>query len=219
MANAIADAYIEWNIESRFRQVARSAQFLATQIEQAKKEIAVKERELLSYTRQKSADGSADSSDSQQKLETLNRDYASAVGDRVSKEAKDYEARTASPESLANTVSSGLVAQLQSEVARLERDYAEKLNLYKPEWPAMEQLKSQSRRPPAPQPRRSTTPSPRRASGPLGLPDRAAARVESLAGIMRSQKSEALTLNTNAVRVQQPADRSSRRSGRCSTAC
>ena len=33
IANAIADAYIEWNIESRFKQIGQSSQFLAAQIE------------------------------------------------------------------------------------------------------------------------------------------------------------------------------------------
>ena len=32
---------------------------------------------------------------------------------------------------------------LRADLARLERDYAERLNLYKPEWPAMQQLKTQ----------------------------------------------------------------------------
>ena len=35
------------------------------------------------------------------------------------------------------------MSQLRGEQAKLERDYAEKLNLFKPEWPAMQQLKIQ----------------------------------------------------------------------------
>ena len=32
---------------------------------------------------------------------------------------------------------------MRSDQLKLERDYAERLNLFKPEWPAMQQLKAQ----------------------------------------------------------------------------
>src|SRR5262249_42780160 len=46
-------------------------------------------------------------------------------------------------EAIADTLSNGLVTNLRADLAKLERDYADKLNLYKPEWPAMQQLKTQ----------------------------------------------------------------------------
>ena len=101
-------------------------------------------QELLAYGREKdivSVDPKTNVT--LQKLETLNRDYAAAVTERVAKEARYYEARNSSPDALANQASSGLVSQLQNDVAKLEREYAEKLNLFKPEWPAMQQLKIQ----------------------------------------------------------------------------
>jgi capsular exopolysaccharide synthesis family protein len=200
IANAVAQTYIDWTLEAKFRILNQSSQFLGAQIEQLKSELDQKERDLLAYGREKdiiSVDPRQNVT--LQKLETLNRDYASAVGDRVSKEAKDYEARTASPESLANTVSSGLVAQLQSEVARLERDYAEKLNLYKPEWPAMEQLKIQiekSRQHLASVIDETVAKARQQAHSDYLT---ALRREESLRNVMNSQKSEAMTLNTNAV--------------------
>ena len=59
------------------------------------------------------------------------------MADRIAKEARYHEVRTARPESIADTLSNGVVTGLRSELSRYERDYAEKLNLYKPEWPAM----------------------------------------------------------------------------------
>lgn len=200
IANAVAQTYIDWTLEAKFRILNQSSQFLNAQIEQLKTELDQKEKDLLAYGREKDI-VSVDPRQNVtlQKLETLNRDYASAVGDRVSKEAKDYEARTASPESLANTVSSGLVAQLQSEVARLERDYAEKLNLYKPEWPAMEQLKIQIEK--AKQHLASVIDETVAKARQQAHSDYLTAmrREESLRGVLNSQKSEAMTLNTNAV--------------------
>lgn len=143
MANAVADAYIDWNIESRFRQIGQSSEFLATQIEQTKRDIAAKEKALLAYARQQDisdVDGKAVGSD---RLENFERDYAVAVADRVAKQAHYQELQNASSEALAETTAGGMLAQIKDEQARLERDYVEKQTLYKPDWPAMQQLKRQ----------------------------------------------------------------------------
>ena len=141
--NAVADAYIDWNIESRFKYIGQSSQFLASQIEQAKAEIEAKERELLAYGRQKEIVSSdAGGNPALQKLESVSRDLASAVADRVAKEARYEELRNTSAEILAET-SSSEIPSMRAEIQRLERDYADKSSIYKPEWPAMQQLKAQ----------------------------------------------------------------------------
>ena len=144
LANAVAEAYIDWGLEGRVRSLNERASFFLSQIAQVKKELDEKEQKLLSYGREKdivAADLSKNPSF--QNLDAFNADYAAAVADRVSKEARYQEVRTAPPDSIANTQSSGLVAQLQSDLTKLEREYAEKLNIYKPQWPAMQQLKTQ----------------------------------------------------------------------------
>jgi uncharacterized protein involved in exopolysaccharide biosynthesis len=122
IANAVAESYIEWTVEAKFQIVNQASQFLGAQVEQLRAELESKERELLAYGRDKdiiSVDPRQNVT--LQKLEALNRDYAAAVGERISKEARSYETRTSSPDALANSASSGLVAQVQAEVARLER--------------------------------------------------------------------------------------------------
>ncbi|MGH9316982.1 MAG: GumC family protein, partial [Thermoanaerobaculia bacterium] len=144
VANAVAEAYIEWNLEAKFKIVAQASRFLTAQIEQLKNELETKQKQLLDFGREKnvvSADPQTNASS--QPLETLNRDYAAAVTDRIAKEARYYELRTARAETIADGLSYGLIAQLSNDQAKLERDYAEKLNLFKPEWPAMQQLKAQ----------------------------------------------------------------------------
>ncbi len=141
--NAVADSYIDWNIESRFKYIGQSSQFLASQIEQAKAEIEAKEKELLAFGRQKEIVASdADANPALQKLESVSRDLASAVGDRVAKEARYEELRSTPPEVLAETSSSEISA-MRAEIQKLEREYADKSAVYKPEWPAMQQLKAQ----------------------------------------------------------------------------
>ncbi len=140
--NAVADSYIDWNVESRFKLIGQSSQFLAAQIEQAKAEIEAKEKELQAYSRQREIlplDASANNP-GLSKLEQVNRDLSVAVADRVAKEARYEELRSTPADTLGDSVA---VSSLRTELQRLERDYAEKLNIYKPEWPAMVQLKAQ----------------------------------------------------------------------------
>lgn len=200
IANAIAETYIEWNLESKFRIVEQTSQFLNTQIEQLKKELDAKEQQLLAYGRQKdiiSVDPQTNVT--LQKIESLNRDYAAAVADRVAKEARYSEMRTARPEATADALSDGVVSQLRNEHARLERDYAEKLNLFKPEWPAMQQLKAQidKGRQHLDSVIQETMAKAREAAQSDYLT--ALRREESLRGLLRSQKSEAMTREGDVV--------------------
>jgi capsular exopolysaccharide synthesis family protein len=200
IANAVADAYIEWNTESKYRMVGQASQFLGAQIEKLKGEVDETEKKLQAYSRQKdivSMDPQANIT--MQKLESLNKDYTAAMGDRVSKEAKYYELQTARPEATAETLSSGLIPQLRNEQARLEREYAEKLNLFKPEWPAMQQLRSQIQK--GKQHLDSVileTVTKAREQAQIEY-QTALRKEESLKEVLRSQKLEAMTLNSNAV--------------------
>ena len=200
IANAVADAYIDWNLESKFQVVGQASQFLTAQIEQLKGEIDQKEAQLQAYSRQKdiiSVD--PQSNVTTQRLESLNKDYADAVADRVAKEAKYHEVQTARADTIADTLSNGLVSQLRNEQAKLEREYAEKLNLFKPEWPAMQQLKAQIDK--GRQHLASVIEETVSKARDNARADYLTAlrREESLKGVLQGQKSEAMALNTNAV--------------------
>jgi capsular exopolysaccharide synthesis family protein len=145
VANAAADAYIEWKVDSMYGAMNQISTFLGTQIAQLKREIDGEEQRLLAFGKEKdivSADPQSNSG--LQNFEALNREYEAAVADRVAREARYRELQNASASTAAADPAQGALAlQLQNEQARLEREYAEKLNLFKPEWPAMLQLKAQ----------------------------------------------------------------------------
>jgi capsular exopolysaccharide synthesis family protein len=200
VANAVAEAYIDWTLEARFNMASAATKFLGAQVEQVKGEIDEKERELQAYGRKKDI-VSIDPTQNVtlQKLESLNKDYAEAVGDRVSKEARYYELQTAKPDAMAESLSGGLVTQLRNEVLKLERDYSEKLNVYKPEWPAMQQLRAQIQKGKehlATVVEETVTKAREQARADFQTAQR---REESLKDVLRGQTSEAMTLNTNAV--------------------
>jgi capsular exopolysaccharide synthesis family protein len=200
IANAVADAYIQWTLEAKSEMLARASQFFAGQIVQMKKELDVLEQQLLAYGRQKDITSVEPQNNvTLQKLESLNRDYAAAVADRVGKEAKFHEVETAKPETVADTLSGGLISTLRSDQLKLERDYAERLNLFKPEWPAMQQLKAQidKGKEHMEQVVQENVVKARDAAKSEYLT--ALRREENLKAVLGLQKSEVMTLNSNAV--------------------
>jgi succinoglycan biosynthesis transport protein ExoP len=143
VANGVADAFIDWGVKKRYRTVGRASTFLSTQIEALKKEIDDKEKQLQAYGRSSDIVSlDPESNITIQSLEALNRDYTAAVSTRTDKEARYRELMRATPEAIADTLSGGLIAELRSDQAQLEREYADKLATYKAEWPAMQKLKA-----------------------------------------------------------------------------
>ncbi|MGZ7039586.1 MAG: GumC family protein, partial [Thermoanaerobaculia bacterium] len=200
VANGVAEAYIDWNLESKFQVVGQASQFLTAQIEQLKSEIDQKEQQLQAYGRQKDIISTdPQSNETTQRLESLNKDYADSVSDRVAKEAKYHEVQTARPDSIADTLSNGFVSELRNEQAKMEREYAEKLNLFKPEWPAMQQLKAQidkGREHLVSVVQETVAKARDNARNDYMT---AVRREESLKAVMQGQKGEAMALKTNAV--------------------
>jgi capsular exopolysaccharide synthesis family protein len=142
VANGVAEAYIDWGIENRTQVAGKASTFYAQQIEALKQEIQDKENQLQAYSRRTdivSLDPATNVT--LKKLEALNQDYISAVSERIGKEARFNELVSAPPERAAEILSDPLVSQQRAELLQMEREYAANLNVYKPEWPAMVELK------------------------------------------------------------------------------
>ena len=180
--------------------MGQSSQFLAAQIEQAKAEIDAKEKELLAYGRSKDiVSPDLQGNPVVQKLNSLNTDLAVATADRVSKEAHYEEVRNTPADTLADVASGGAVSQQRADLQKMERDYGEKLSIYKPEWPAMEQLKSQIE-----QARKNVDAlKAETASRAIEIARTeyltALRREQNVKGMARSQKTEALAQGTDAI--------------------
>ncbi len=199
IANAVAEAYIDWNLEAKFAILGQASRFIGAQIEQLRSEVAQREKQLQAYARSEdiiSVDPQTNVT--LQKLESLNRDYSAAVADRVGKEARYYEMQSARPDAIADTVASGLT-QLRGEQAKMERDYADKLNLYKPDWPAMQQLKAQidKGRQHLDQVVQETVSKAREVARSEYFT--ALRREQTLKSVLQGQKDEAMALNSNAI--------------------
>ena len=92
MANAFADAYIDWGIKERTQTVGKASVFLTEQIETLKSEIDEKEQQLEESSRTKDIINLDPSTNvTLQRLEQLNTEYTRALRDRFEKQARYNE--------------------------------------------------------------------------------------------------------------------------------
>ncbi|HVR09981.1 MAG TPA: polysaccharide biosynthesis tyrosine autokinase [Thermoanaerobaculia bacterium] len=143
-ANGFADAFIDMGIEYRFTSAGKTSSFLNSQIEALKKELDDKEAKLQAFSRRTDIVTMEPSSNvTLQRLQALNNSYIDAKNARIDKEASYQGLLTAPPETIADSLQPGVVGSLRSDELKMERDYDTKLKVYKPEWPAMVELKGE----------------------------------------------------------------------------
>ena len=144
IANAVADAYIDWGMRNVQETAGNATTALAAQIAVLKREVSEKETQLQAYSmRSDIVSLDPESNDTLQRLDVLNREYAMALSERITAESRYQEMEGAPDDAVVDTLSGGLVAQLRLDLLRMERDYTTGLTKFKPEWPAMRQLKAQ----------------------------------------------------------------------------
>ncbi|HWE47686.1 MAG TPA: polysaccharide biosynthesis tyrosine autokinase, partial [Caulobacteraceae bacterium] len=156
IVNATMDAYIESNLDRRFQATAYARQFLDTHLADQKQKLEDSEKKLVAYQTAQhivdigptttGADGKTTSSGqslASASLGTLNESLAQAKGARILAEQRWKTANSASVMSLPDVLGNPAVQALQARKAQLESDYQDKLKIYKPDFPAMLQIKAQ----------------------------------------------------------------------------
>ena len=198
MANAVVDAFVAWSRESRIEQATQVSKFLEAQIEQLKRDVQEKERKLADFGRSRDIVSMDPATNvSMQKLETFNKDYAAAVNERVNKEARLQQLLAMSAESIADQDPS--VAGARAEQQKLEREYAEKLSIWKPDFPAMKQLQGRIQKGKVYLESASAEAARKAREQARVEVESARKREEVLRGVLRDQTSETLGQNVNAV--------------------
>ncbi|HEX5758369.1 MAG TPA: polysaccharide biosynthesis tyrosine autokinase [Thermoanaerobaculia bacterium] len=142
-ANAFAEEFIDLGIENRYTTVGKASSFLGAQVGTLKQEIQDRETQLQAFSRHSGIVAvDPESNVLLQRLETLGNDFMEAKKQRFAKEAAYQEVLSAPKETVADSLSAGLVSELRAEQIRAERDYDGRLKTFKPEWPAMQELKA-----------------------------------------------------------------------------
>jgi polysaccharide biosynthesis transport protein len=137
-ANAFAEAFIDMGVEDRYATAGKASSFLTTQIETLKKEIQDKENQLQAFSRRSDiVTLDPASNDTLKRLEVLNNSLMEAKRERIEKEAHYHETLNGPKETIADSLSGGMVTELRKEMLNLQRDYDSKLKTYKPDFPEM----------------------------------------------------------------------------------
>src|SRR5262245_61384063 len=141
-ANAVADAYDQFNTDTRFTTSSQAREFLTKQVARLQSEIAAEERKLQDYSTKKEilalSDGTQDIS--QKALGDMNGKLIEAKGRLAVAQARYSAVSEGSAESLPEVLTSPLIVELKKQYAEVERQHSQMAERFKPDWPPLQQL-------------------------------------------------------------------------------
>lgn len=141
IANAYADAYVASNLDKRFEANSYAKIFLEDQSKQLKLRLEESEKALLEFAeREKIVQVTDKASLAESNLAAANAALGQLVSDRVKNEQSWQQVENSTAINLSQLLSSGIVDGLRARKNELMRDYEEKLETYKPGYPAMVEI-------------------------------------------------------------------------------
>lgn len=147
-ANALAESFIAMNLERRFESASYATSYLEDRLQELKLKLEDSERKLVAFAVKEQIVGTDDqpghTSLSQQGLLDLSSAYVRAQQERIQTEARWEQAKNLHGVSLyRGTSADSVMQQLMDSRSRLMADYQDKLRLYKPDYPLMQQMHGQ----------------------------------------------------------------------------
>ena len=147
IANAVAENFIEMNLERRYNATSYARRFLEERLATTKTALEQAERDLNDYSREQgildlsSAGGSElGSSLDASSLIALNTALTEAQQERISAELKYNEARD-NP-STQDFLENDGIKELRTKRSEFVAEYEENLSKFQPEWPEMKQMQA-----------------------------------------------------------------------------
>lgn len=138
IANAIAEAYIDFSLEKKLDIARQSEVFISERSFELRKEIAKEERTLQAYARNHGIVTGDDRDQARQHLASLQEGFTAALGEIAARKAAYESALTADPASLNEVRSDPLVAELNRGIARKEEKYNAELQTYGTAYPELQ---------------------------------------------------------------------------------
>ncbi len=155
ITNAVADGFIASNLERRFQASSYARTFLEDHLRDLKQKLEDSERAAVAYAASQGIvnTGEAPTPDGKgttegqsltsSSLNSLNETLSQAKGARILAEQRWRQANTTQVMALPDVLSNPAVQALQAHKSQLQTDYQDKLKIYKPDFPAMVQIKAQ----------------------------------------------------------------------------
>ena len=153
VANSFADSYIVSNIQHKFDASAYARSFLEGQLKQVRQRLEESESAVIDYARAAGlVDASSGASDGQStgpkslttaNLIQLNQSYAQAVANRITAEQKARGAANTPLLSQPDVLNNAAIQALIQERAKLQAEYAQNAQRYRPDYPSQVQAAAQ----------------------------------------------------------------------------
>lgn len=155
VANALAANFVTTSLERRFEASSYARTFLEERLRQVKQKLEDTEKELVAYAAQQqiinvatesgsgpTADGATQSLTASN-LSALNSALTTAKAERIKAEQRWRQAQSTPVLSLLEVLGDPTVQRLRQDRATLSATYQQKLKIYAPDFPEMQQLQAQ----------------------------------------------------------------------------
>ncbi len=144
ISNAVAEIFISSNVERRTGSSRYASKYIEERLALMRQKLEDSEKALVEYSQREQIVGMDEAGDmSTQNLTGLNAALANAQSSRIAAESRWRLAQSGPVRSLPEVIDNQLVQSLQAKRSELSSEYQDKLRLYKPAYPAMQQLQGQ----------------------------------------------------------------------------
>lgn len=145
VANAIAEGFIASGLERRFGASSYAKTYLEDQLKTVKSRLEDSERQLVAFAQKENLVSTTEGQSlAGQNLSDLNSALATAQEQRIRAQARWSQAQAARGAALpADMLGNSIIRTLQQQRAQLQGQYQQKLQVFKPDYPEMLQLKGQ----------------------------------------------------------------------------
>ena len=151
IANAYGDNFIRSNLERRYQATSYARNFLEQRLGTVRSRLENSERQLVAYAQQQGIitlnvdSGSGQGGRSEQPLDaasliTLNETLQQARAERIAAEQRYRQAQANG--SVTESVNNATIQRLTQERAGLQAQYEERLGIYQPDYPQMQQMRT-----------------------------------------------------------------------------
>ncbi len=144
IANAAAELFISSNVDRLTGSTKYASAYLEERLGIMRKKLEDSEKALVAYSQAEQIISVDEQGDlSTQNMTGLNAALAVAQSARIAAESRWRLAQSGPVRSLPEVIDNELVQSMQAKRSELSSEYQDKLRLYKPAYPAMQQLQSQ----------------------------------------------------------------------------
>lgn len=143
-ANALANEYIDANLQARWDAINHARQWLAQQLDDTRAKLQNSEDQLVAYGRASDLMFTGDKeSAAEEKLKEIQASMSEAESDRIAKQSAYRIATETAPNTVPQVIDNARLNELQAQLAELHRQLAELESQYTPEHPKVQQVQAQ----------------------------------------------------------------------------